>query len=77
MKLSTILERSFKEIYHTKDQWFDVKGSALKDLKDNLFALVDGVYRPIYDEGHVSFTNPHQIDNSDFWEAIDNDDHLR
>jgi hypothetical protein len=66
-------EKTFHDYYPEKDKWYYVSGlKRVDDLSLNFFALVDGVYGPLYG-GHTSFKDRNQAPQSSFWNAANFD----
>jgi len=75
MLLKEILqEKTFADL-HKKNKWIQaLKKGDLKEIKENLFVLIDGVYGPL--GGHVRIKNPNSVLDPKLthWEAINLDD---
>ena len=68
---------SFQEIFPgIKDEWVELNFSERKNLRTEIFELVDSTYRSVFDEGHFRISSPDSIINDKdmvFWGAVDID----
>lgn len=74
IKLKPIVEKSFQDMYHSKNKWIQLRNRGEKrELQDNLYVLIGNSYGPI--GGHPRIPNISAILNSEltYWEAIDDD----
>ncbi len=68
---------TFQDVFPgIKDEWMELNFSERSRLRNEIFEIIDGTYRSVFDEGHFRVKNPDSIINDEsltFWSAVDID----